>query len=238
MRLFRSLVRFRVNSRLLDAIIPLLFMRRTLASAVLFSTLLVPASSFALEGIGPRATVVGEVKTVTITEKQKFEEQGGEYTMTAQNGQTITVILTKDTKIISEGKTSRKQLLPVNITPDMYVRVRGWKNGSDSLTASLIVILNLELNPTLAVSGVIQSIDSDKVTLLTQDATSRTFTINTGTEVNINYKLYGPQALSFIGKEAFITLNPYDPTNVRVLRIQGNPEPERNKPSTLDLRMR
>lgn len=213
-------------------------MRRTLASAVLFSTLLLPASSFALEGIGPRATVAGIVTTVNITEKQKFEEQGGEYIMTAQNGQTVTVILDKNTKIISEGKLSRKELLPVNVTAGMQIRVRGWKIGSDSLTASLVVILNLELNPNLAISGTIQSIDNNEVTILSQDGLARTFTVNSGTEVNINYKLNGVEGLTLIGKEAFITLNPYDPTNVRILRVNGNPEPERSKPSTVDLRMR
>lgn len=213
-------------------------MRRTLASAVLFSTLLIPASSFALEGIGPRATVTGRVNAVNITEKQKFEEQGGEYIMTAQNGQKVTVILDKDTKIISEGRTSRKELLPVNVTESMQIRVRGWRVGSDSLTASLIVILNLELNPELAISGVIQSIDTGSVTLLSQDGHSRTFTVHSGTEVSLSYKIYGAEGLTLIGKQAFITLNPYDPTYVRILRVNGSPKPERSKPSTTDLRSR
>lgn len=213
-------------------------MRRFVASAAVISSLLVPASSFALEGIGPRVTVTGAVTTVTITEKQKFEEQGGEYIMTAQNGQTVTVVLDKDTTIISEGKLSRKQLLPVNVMAGMQIRVRGWRVNSNTLTASLVVILNAELNPSLSYSGTLQSIGDGTVTVLTADGQNRTYSVTNETQVNVSYDLYGRTGLSLIGKQVLLTVNPLNPSQIKVLRITGDPGAVRAKPSTVDLRMR
>ena len=211
-------------------------MRRFLASTLLFLTS-VPTAS-ALEGIGPRVTITGNVEMVTITDKEEFQEYGGQYTVKAQNGQIVTVILDKDTKIISEGKLSRKSLLPVNITKGMQVRIRGWRVGSDSLTASLVVIMNIELNPALTVSGTIQSLGDSSVTILSSDAQTRTYSITNETEVNISYTIRGMEGLSMLGKQVLITLNPLDTTQARILRITGTAELIRNKPSTVELKMR
>lgn len=213
-------------------------MRFIAASAIVASTLLTPVSSFAFEGIGPRVTVTGSVVTVTVTEKQKFEEAGGEYILTAQNGQKVTIVLDKDTKIISEGKLSRKELLPVNVMAGMQIRVRGWRVGTDTLTASLVVILNAELNPALAYSGTIQSIGTDTVTVLTSDGQSRTYSITNESQISVSYDLTGINALTLIGKQVQVTVNPLNTSQVKIMRITGNPDPVRAKPSTVDLRMR
>lgn len=213
-------------------------MRRILASLTVVSSLLIPATSFALEGIGPRVTVSGTVQEVNITDKQLFSEEGGEYVMAASNGQSVTVILDKYTKIISEGKRSRKDLLPVNITPLQEIRVRGWRVDGNTLTASLIVIMNLELNPTLAISGVVQDVQDDKMTVLTADGLSRTYTVDNGTEINVNYTITGAEGLTLVGKEVLLTLNPVNMTYVRVIRINGNPPAVKSVPTTVDLRMR
>lgn len=213
-------------------------MRRALASLTLVSTLLIPASTFALEGIGPRVTVSGTVQEVNITDKQIFSEEGGEYVIKSTTGQSVTVILDKYTKIISEGKRSRKDLLPVNITPLQEVRVRGWRVDGNTLTASLIVIMNLELNPTLAINGVVQDVQGDKMTVLTPDGLSKTFSVDSGTEVNVNYTITGAEGLTLVGKEVLLTLNPLNMNYVRVIRINGNPAPVKSVPTTVDLRMR
>ena len=213
-------------------------MRRILASLTIVSSLMIPATSFALEGIGPRVTVTGTVEKVNITDKQRFSEEGGEYVLTATTGQSVTVILDKYTKIVSEGKVSRKNLLPVNISPLMQIRVRGWRVDGNTLTASLIVIMNLELNPTLAISGVVQDVHSNTMTVLTADGLTRTYTVDNGTEVNVNYTITGAEGLTLVGKEVLLTLNPLNMTNVRVIRINGNPAPVKSVPTTVDLRMR
>ena len=212
-------------------------MRKLLISAGLLS-LVLPAAAFALEGIGPRVTITGTVQTVSISEKEAFQEYGGQYTVLAQNGQTVTIVMDKDTQIISEGKLSRKSLLPVNVSKGMQVRIRGWRVGSDSLTASLVIIMNIELNPALSLNGVIQSLDGNSVTVLSSDGVTRTFSVTNETEVNINYSIRGSDGLSLVGKQALLTLNPLDPTQLRVIRITGNAEPVRQKPTTVELRMR
>lgn len=212
-------------------------MRRILLSAGLVSILL-PVAAYALDGIGPRVTITGTVQEVNITDKEKFQEYGGQYIVKAQNGQLVKVVMDKDTQIVSEGKLSRKYLLPVNVVKDMQVRIRGWRVGSDSLTASLLIIMNIELNPALSMNGTIQSVDGSSITVLGSDGASHTFSITNETEVNINYTLRGSDALSFVGKQVLLTLNPLDSTQIRVLRITGSPDPVRSKPSTVELRMR
>lgn len=212
-------------------------MRRIFLSAGLLS-ILIPTAAFALEGIGPRVTITGTVQEVKISDAESFQEYGGQYVVKAQNGQIVTVVLDKSAQIISEGKLSRKSLLPVNVVKNMQVRVRGWRVGSDSLTASLVVIMNIELNPALSLNGTIQSINGDKVSVLTSDGQTSTFSVTNETEININYALRGTDGLSLIGKQALLTLNPLDSTQLRVLRITGSGEPVRSKPSTTELRIR
>lgn len=209
-------------------------MKRFFAASLIVGTL-APVSALALEGIGPRVTVTGVIASIVVSQEQKFQEFGGEMTVTADNGQAVTVILQKETKIISEGRMSRKEILPINLTKDMQVRVRGWRLGTDSLTASLIILENIELNPVLSTSGVLQSIDSAGITVLGQDHQVRTFTVTAETDVSINYDLRGLEGLSLIGKEVLLTLNPQNGSLLRSIRITGNKERALLKPTTLQL---
>lgn len=193
---------------------------------LLLSTLLtslLPISASALEGIGPRVTLTGTVQEVRITDKQKFNEVGGELVIKASNGQIVTVVLQDTVEIISEGRLSRKQLLPVNITPNMMVRVRGWRVDSKSLTASLVIIVNIQLNPALSMNGTLQSIDGNTISVLSQDGQTRAFKVTNETQVSISYDLTGTDALSLLGKQVLLTLNPIDQSYVRILRITGRP---------------
>lgn len=210
---------------------------RTFSSSLILCTLLAsPLSALALEGIGPRVTVTGTVVEVRISEKQAFEAEGGEFVIKATNGQLVTLIVTEDTQIISEGRLSRKNMTPVNIVKDMQVRVRGWRIDSKTLTASLFIIMNVELNPALSLNGTIQSIDDTTITILATDGRTGTYNITNETEVNISYILRGKDGLTLVGKQTLLTLNPNDRTQVRVLRITGNAAAvQTTKPSTVDL---
>jgi hypothetical protein len=118
----------------------------------------------------------------------------------------------------------------------MKVRVRGWRVGSDALTANLFIIQNIELNPILAASGTLQSMTDASVSILEADGQVHTYTITNETEVNINYTLYGKEGLSLIGKQTLLTLNPDDRSLARIIRITGNTDSSRTlKPTTVDL---
>lgn len=199
-------------------------MRKLLAASAIIATLL-PLSASALDGIGPRITVTGVVEAVRITDQQLSDEYGGEYDVRASNGQLVTVVLNKDTEIVSEGRMSRRTLLPVNISKGMQVRIRGWRVDSNTLTASLAIILNITLNPVLSGNGIIQKVDGGNITILTPDGQSKVFTVTNETEVDMSYTLYGADGLSLIGKQALLTLNPLNSSQIRVIRITGSPLP-------------
>lgn len=209
-------------------------MNKLLVSILVFGTL-APVSVFALEGIGPRVTVTGTVQSMVVSKDQEWQEYGGEMTLAASNGQTVTIVFTKDTQIISEGRMSRKEILPINLTKGMEVRVRGWRLGTDSLTASLVILQNIELNPVLSTSGILQNIDSTGIIVTEQNGIVKHYTVTAETEVNVNYALRGLEGLSLIGKEVLLTLNPRDNTMVRVIRITGNKEEALLKPTTVQL---
>lgn len=215
-------------------------MRATrLLPLVIAISAMIPASAYALEGIGPRTTVTGTVQEVHITSQQAFAEEGAEIIMKANNGQIVTVVLDKDTQIISEGRLSRKTMIPANIVVGMQIRARGWKVNSSSITASLVVIMNIELNPVLSQNGVLQSINGNKITILSDDGQNHTYTVTNETEVNLNYTLHGTDGLTLIGKQVLLTLNPNDTTLVRIIRINGDkPVVRTSKPSTIDLGVR
>ena len=187
----------------------------------------VPLSAFALEGIGPRVTVTGTVQEIHLTQKQKFDQIGGEIILKAENGQIVTVLLQDTAAIMSEGRLSRKALMPADLQVNMLIRVRGWRVDSKSLTAALVIIQNIQLNPALSVSGVLQSIDGKKIGVLTQDGQTRTFSVTNETTVNISYEISGESALSLTGKQVLLTLNPNDQSYVRILRITGTRDPVR-----------
>ncbi len=211
---------------------------RLLSVITIISTVL-PTSAFALEGIGPRISVTGTVQEVRISRDQAFNKVGAEIIIKAQNGQIVTAVLGKESTIISEGRLSRKDMIPANITVGMQVRVRGWRINTNSLTASLVIIMNIALNPVLSNYGVLKSIDGHTVTVLGVDGQNRTYTITNETEVNIDYTLHGAHALTLIGKQVLLTLNPNDSSLIRILRITGDKPVERTaKPTTIDLGVR
>ncbi len=182
----------------------------------------VPEAAFALEGIGPRVTVSGIVQEISMTKKQAFDQVGGEVIIKADNGQIVTAVLMNTTQIVSEGKLSRRQMTPLNIRVGMLVRVRGWRVDSKTLTASLFLIQNIELNPALSLSGVLQSINDKQIFVLSDDGQVRILTLTNETTVNVSYSLSGPQAMTLTGKQILITMNPENPTLVRVIHITGN----------------
>ncbi len=181
-----------------------------------------PATALALEGIGPRVTVTGTVQEIHQTAKQKFDQIGGELILKATNGQIVTVPIQDTAKIISEGRLSRKSLIVENIQPNMLVRVVGWRVDSKTVSAALIIIQNIELNPVLSLSGVLQSIDGNTISVLTDDGKTRTLTVTNETTVSISYELSGGEALSLVNKQVLLTLNPLNSSLVRILRITGN----------------
>lgn len=216
---------------------PPVFMRLTKLLPIAVATaILLPLSASALEGIGPRVTITGTVEKATVTEKNVFDEFGGEFIIRATNGQAVTIVMNKETEIISEGRLSRKQLLPINIQEGMKVRVRGWRVGTDALTANLFIIQNIELNPVLAANGTLQSMSDTSISILEADGQTHSYSITNETEVNINYTLYGKEGLSLIGKQALLTLNPDNRSLIRVLRITGKSDANRTlKPTTVEM---
>ncbi len=201
--------------------------------------LALPISALALEGIGPRVTITGTVDSVQISEKQSFSEEGGQLVVTASNGQKVTVVLQDTATIISEGRLSRKQLLPVNIMQGMQVRVRGWRVDSNTISASLVIIMNIELNPVLSLNGTLQAIDGGKITVLSQDGVTRVFNVTNETEINLTYTARGTNGLTLVGKQLLLTLNPLDQTQVRIIRINGDDNSTRTeKPTTVQLKKR
>lgn len=210
-------------------------MKKLLATA-LTSSLLVPFSAFALEGLGPRVSLSGEITAVSITEEQLFMDEGAEITVVAENGQTVKVIIEDSTNIVTEGRLSRKKARPRDLTVGMHVRVRGWRLGTDSLTASLITVTNVELNPALSGNGVIQSFDGSTVTLVTTDGRTLSFVVEDDTDVHMTYTLKGATALSPVGKQAFFSVSPTATTRLKVLRLTGEPETKAPRPAVRELR--
>lgn len=195
-------------------------MRAKVALIATFATILVPASAFALEGIGPRVNIVGTVTSATFTDQQKADHVGGILKLTAKtNGQVITVNMDDFTQVTSEGQSSRKRIATTDIQENMQLRIRGTRQGTDSIYASLIVIENAQTNPVLTNYGTILSIDGGSITVQLSNNETRSILIGNETEVNVSYQLFGAGALSLIGKDVFITLNPQNKNQAKVLRI-------------------
>ncbi len=196
-------------------------MSRLSSLLVVASFLLVlPFSVFALEGIGPRLTVAGTIESVEFTQKQLFENVGGTvYLRVKSNNQLIKATIGQYTEIISEGKSSRKKLLPINLLKGMDVRIRGLRDGVAGLNASLIVVTNISLNPVLSSAGKIEALDAYGVTLLTPSGERKLYEITNETEVNVSYVMIGKEGATLIGKTAILTLNPKNGSQVRILRI-------------------
>ncbi|HRH94186.1 MAG TPA: hypothetical protein PKV72_06690 [Candidatus Peribacteria bacterium] len=214
---------------------------RKLVGSVVFLSMLLPSTALALEGIGPRVSVVGTVEKVTITDKQKFAEEGGEFVIRANNGQAVNVVLgtEADYEIISEGKLSRRSLLPSDVQVGMQVRIRGWRVNSNTLNASLFIITNIELNPLLSASGQLQSITDGSITVLAGNGESKTYQVDSSTQVQVNYELTGMEGLSLVGKQVLLTLNPLNTTQVRIIRVTGKvAATNTTKPSTVELKRR
>ncbi len=211
-------------------------MRKILAPFALL-TFLFPVLAFALPGVGPRVTLDATVLEVRLTEEQRFDKEGGEFLLRADNGQEIVVVLRENARIITEGRSSRKKAIPSDVRPGMTVRVQGWRVDTSSVTASLVVITNLENNPGLSGNGVLQSVGESSVTILLQSGESRTLTVTNETEVHAEYEMRGTEGLTFAGKSATFTVNPDNPSLLRVLRIGGRPEVKIERPSLRELRV-
>ncbi len=181
-----------------------------------------PSLALALPGIGPRITIEGELDSPLIfTPQQEFDRVGGIIELKASNGQTVTVKLQEYTRIIFEGRNSHKDIRPTDLSTGMYLRIRGWRQGSDSMTASLIVITNLANTASLNDNGTILSIVGNSVTVQLSSGQQRTFTVNAATDVQVAYASNGIEALSLVGKNAQITLNPQDHTQIKTLIVTG-----------------
>ncbi|MDD5055387.1 MAG: hypothetical protein PHZ00_03915 [Candidatus Peribacteraceae bacterium] len=214
-------------------------MRNFTVSTLLVSlvVLLVPSSTLALEGVGPRIFVTGTIQEIRISKKQAFDQLGGELTLKATNGQMVTVVIQDTASIISQGRLSRKTMNPGDLRTGMLVRTNGWRVDSKTITASLIIVLNVELNPALSANGIIQSVEATGITVLSQDGTVRSYKVTNETQVNISYDLYGPVGLTLVGKQVLMTLNPDDSGMIRVLRITGTnvSNVQTPKPTTVDM---
>lgn len=191
----------------------------TTASLFVVLAMLVPASAFALDGIGPRVAVEGTVQSITITKDQAVKEQGGSMIVLAKNGQLVKVDITENAIILFEGKRRRTAFKPADILEGMSVRLRGWRTGTDSTQAAQITILNLEKSSSLTYSGTVDDITPTTVKMRLGNSDSRTFTLTTETEVNVSFQAFGPSGLSLIGRNIDVTLNPQDLTQVRIIRI-------------------
>lgn len=195
-------------------------MRKISLAAASLTFLMLPSLAFALPGVGNRLTIAGTIKQVTITDQQRFDQWGGQLVMTATNGQDVTIILQKGTKIVSEGRTSRKKARPIDLTVGMHLRITGLRLSGDSLSASVVIITNVEKNPVLAANGIITAVGASSVTIQNQGGQSQTFSVNNDTQIIAEYSLYGSDALTFIGKQALITINPDDETQAKIIRIR------------------
>ncbi len=207
--------------------------QKVLLVAVVFA---IPASAFALEGSGPRASVTGTIQELRITDAQKFNEMGGEAVIKSTNGQLVTVLFEKESKIITEGRLSRKNFVPSDLRTTMSVRVSGRRVDSKTLIVTLLTIINAELNPILSGNGTLQSVNGNAVTLVMSNGEMKTFTLTNETEVYISYTIWGPSGLSLLGKSVQFTLNQTDLSQLRILRILGTVDPVRTqKPTSIEL---
>ncbi len=199
---------------------PPAFMKlRMYPSIALMSLALLPLSAYALPGTGPRIDIQGVILQVNITADQKFDNKGGEVILKADNGQTIQIVLLDNVKIITEGRLSRKTAVPSDLRTGMNIRARGIRLGTDSMNASLITITNIEKNPATSANGILQAVSSTSVSIVDAAGVSKTFSIDDGTQVIVDYKVYGSEGLSFIGKQAFLSFSKGNPQLVKIIHI-------------------
>lgn len=194
-------------------------MRTKLVLLSFLATVLVPTSAFALEGIGRRVNVVGVVKSTQFTTVQKADGNGGILQALAANGQMVTVTMDPYTKVMREGSSSRRELKTTDIANNMQIRFTGVRKGTAEVAASLIIIQNIETTPQLTINGTIVSINQSSITVVGSNGAVVMYDINGDTEININYQVFGMEALSLIGKDVFISLNPQDLKQAKILRI-------------------
>jgi hypothetical protein len=195
-------------------------MRKISLAAASLSFLMLPSLAFALPGVGNRLTIAGTIQQVTLTEQQRFDQWGGEVVVKATNGQNVTVLLQKGTKIISEGRTSRKKARPIDLNIGMTVRITGLRLSGDSLSASVVVITNVERNPVLAANGIITAVGDSSITILQANGQTQTYSLNIDTQVVAEYSVYGKDGLTFVGKQALITLNPDNEGQAKIIRVR------------------
>ncbi len=198
------------------------------------ATLAVPV--IAEETLSFRVTVSGEIIDTTLSPQQQFDKSGGSFRVKAANGSIFSFLIDKETQYIIEGRNSRatnSRLTNQNILAGMNVLVRGVRVDATTARASLIIIKNPAKDTSLNVSGVIQSVGANTLTLLQTDGKTRTITLNNDTEVNVSYQVFGLSALTFVGKNVSIVLNPQDLTVARVVRIYATQSPRDMELSTV-----
>ena len=194
-------------------------MRTKLVLLSFLATVLVPTSAFALDGIGRRVNVIGTVKSTEFNATQKADGNGGILMVLAANGQMVKVTMDPYTKVMREGSSSRRELKTTDIAANMQIRFNGVRKGIDEVAASMVIIQNIETTPQLTQNGTIVSINQSSVTIVVSNGAVNTYNINSDTEININYQVFGMEALSLIGKDVFISLNPQDLTQAKILRV-------------------
>ncbi len=209
------------------SLFPLFLMKfaRISTSILLAATVLFPASALALSGIGPRIDVEGSILQINLTEQQRFMQKGGELVVQTTNGQKIQVILMDNAKIITEGRLSRKGAIPSDLRTGMNIRVRGLRLSEDSVKVSMVIITNIEKNPATSANGILTSIDDNSISILDQSGVTKTYSVDAGTEVKVEYNDLGRNGLNLIGKKAAINFSRANPTLVKVIRLSL---PEKN----------
>lgn len=198
---------------------PLRMIRRLLPTISFVVLSLLPVSALALPGQGPRVDIEGQILQVNLTKDHIFNKKGGEVVVKISNGQTIQVILMNNAKIITEGRLSRKSAIPADLRAGMNVRARGLRLTVDSINANMIVITNLEKNPGTSANGIIQAIGDTSISILNPAGVTQTFSINSDTEVNVEYKDKGRNGLNFVGKQAFLSFSRGNPQLVKIVRV-------------------
>lgn len=198
------------------------FSRNFYAGLIAVSVIAAPLLTYALGGTGFRITIEGTVKSVTLTDAQRSNGVGGTMIVTSK-GQDITVTILETANIIRQDKISSHSYSPADIEISTPVRVSGTRNGVGTMTASLVIIQNYEKMASLAVHGILQAASRSALQLRLDDGTLSTYSVNNSTSVTANYTMDGAKGLTLIGKQVFITLNPRNPAQARIVQIGGNP---------------
>lgn len=197
---------------------------RKLTSFAVITSLIIPLSALALEGQGRRVTLNGVVLSVQYTDMQRFDKVGGTVTLEATNGQRVKVNLLSTTTYLVEGRSSRSsrsRITSADVKTGMLIRVSGVRKGTDEVDASLLTFLGIDKSPELSVAGRLQSIGPDNITVLLVNGQAKIYTLTAETEVTVDYMQNGIQALTLYNKYVQLTLNPRNPLQIKLMRVNA-----------------